>query len=80
MTVKVCDSRSFPTLLNVHVLMQRGGVSATIHVLVHLLGDLLRMAEVGGRHSNPGVTVSCDLVSYTVNAFEKNIFVWSNKK
>lgn len=30
-----------------------GGVSSTVHVLVHLLGHLLRMAKVGGGHRHP---------------------------
>lgn len=63
--------------LDVHVLMQRGGVPAAVHILVHLLGDLLRMAEVGGGHSNPGVTVSFKLVSVASNpvAVKKNYYI-----
>ena len=33
--------------------MQGGGVPPTVHVLVHLLGDLLRVAEVRRRHRHP---------------------------
>ena len=33
--------------------MQGGGVTPTVHVLVHLLGDLLRVAEVRRRHRHP---------------------------
>lgn len=33
-------------LLNLNMPMQGGGVPPTVHVLVHLLGDLLRVAEV----------------------------------
>lgn len=81
MTAKVCDGHPTPTLLNVHVLMQRGGVSAAIHILVHLLGNLLGMAEVRGRHGYPGVTGSCELVSYNLNLFEKkNRFLFRKKK
>lgn len=74
MTATVCDRHLSPApaptprpRLDVDVLMQRGGVPAAVHILVHLLGDLLRMAEVGGGHSNPGVTVSFKLVSVASN-------------
>lgn len=53
--------------------MQRGGVPAAVHILVHLLGDLLRMAEVGGGHSNPGVSVNLVSASSNPVAIKKNI-------
>lgn len=37
-------------LVDLHVSVQRGGVPTAVHVLVHLLGDLLRVAEVRRRH------------------------------
>lgn len=37
-------------LVDLHMPMQGGGVSPTVHVLVHLLGDLLRVPEVRCRH------------------------------
>lgn len=40
-------------LIDLHMLMQGGGVPPTVHVLVHLLGDLLRVAEVRRRHRHP---------------------------
>lgn len=51
--------------------MQRGGVPAAVHILVHLLGDLLRMAEVGGCHSNPGVSVNLVRASSNPVAIKK---------
>lgn len=40
-------------LIDRHMLMQGGGVPPTVHILVHLLGDLLRVAEVRRCHRHP---------------------------
>lgn len=40
-------------LVDLHASMQGGGVPATVHILVHLLGDLLRVAEVRRGHRHP---------------------------
>lgn len=40
-------------LSHLNMPMQGGGVPPTVHILVHLLGDLLRVAEVRRRHSHP---------------------------
>lgn len=44
-----------------------GGVPATVHVLVHLLGNLLSMAEVGSGDGDP-VEDSLDLSRVSVRA------------
>ena len=44
----------FFLLVDLHTAVQGGGVPPTVHVLVHLLGDLLRVAEVRRGHRHPG--------------------------
>ena len=41
-------------LVNLHMPVQGGGVPPAVHILVHLLGDLLRVAEVRRCHGHPG--------------------------
>lgn len=50
-----CDAQAvlLSLLVNLHVPMQGGGVPPTVHVLVHLLGDLLCVAKVRRRHHDP---------------------------
>ncbi len=51
----VCDAWALllALLVDLHMSMQGGGVPPTVHILVHLLGDLLRVAEVRSCHRHP---------------------------
>ena len=54
-------------LEDLHVPMQGGGVPATVHIQVHLLGDLLRVSEVRRRHRHPDEKMTAE--STTVQVF-----------
>lgn len=47
---------SLALLVDLHLSMQGGSVPPTVHILVHLLGDLLRVSEVRRRHRHPEKT------------------------
>lgn len=48
-----CAPLSLVLLVNLPAPVQGGRVTPTVHVLIHLLGDLLRVAEVRRRHRHP---------------------------